>query len=50
MSNVFTITADATPIYAYLNVVVSATAPTTWKMTATEDIANMDDIDIVRIA
>jgi hypothetical protein len=48
MSNVFTITADATPIYAYLNVEVTGATP--WKMNATEDIANMDDIDITRIA
>ena len=50
MSNIFTITADATPIYAYLNVVVTATVPTTWQMNSTGDIANMDDIDITRIA
>jgi hypothetical protein len=50
LSNMFTITADNTPMYVYLNVVVAnTTPPNTWYMGQSADIANLDDIDITRI-
>jgi hypothetical protein len=45
LSNVFTITADNTPVYVYLNVTVVGG----WYMNTAADIANLDDIDITRI-
>lgn len=50
LSNMFTITADNTPMYVYLNVVVAnTTAPNTWYMGQSADVQNLDDIDITRI-
>lgn len=45
LSNVFTITADNTPVYVYLNVAVVGG----WYMNNSLDV-NIDDIDITRIA
>ena len=45
VSNVVTITDDATPVYVYLNVV----AVGGWYMNIAADIPNLDDIDITRI-
>lgn len=51
LTNVFTITDDNTPIYVYLNIVVANTAPPNqWYMGISNDIPNLDDIDITKIA
>ena len=51
LSNIFTITADNTPVYVYINIIMAVT-PTanTWYMGVSNDIANLDDIDFTRIA
>jgi hypothetical protein len=50
LSNIFTITADATPVYVYMNIIVANTnPPNTWFMGVGQDVPNLDDIDFTRI-
>jgi len=50
LTNMFSITADNTPIYIYLNVVVAnTTPPNTYFMGQAADVPNLDDVDITRI-
>jgi hypothetical protein len=51
LSNIFTITADNTPVYVYMNVIVANTnPPNNWFMGVGQDVPNLDDVDFVRIA